>query len=276
MKPAHDARSRGPGLPWPRQAAVAGSPWPMTPGKQPVAQAGRGALAAAAAMCAARQGACLPPRCSTSGGHEWWPRLLQGEPEIDIEACEAGEAANLFTGETHRLRLQKVPAARLPPRVKQAATPCIQAAAPPSPPSASPAGAVTAPCNPVAPHHFLPPLTAPRRPSPPLQVELPGKRGDKPFSKEEAERAWRSTLQGAVAHLWPTGRAHKGPVLPRAARAPARRSGSLPARAVLPSPARGKRAPEACMRSGAALVLCWCSAAYPRPSDPPHPSTPKF
>lgn len=228
MKPAHDARSQGPGLPWPRQAAVADSPWPMTPGKQPVAQAGRGALAAAAAMCAARQGACLPPRCSTSGGHEWWPRLLQGEPEIDIEACEAGEAANLFTGATHRLRLQKVPAARLPPRVKQAATPCIQAAAPPSPPSASPAGAVTAPCNPVAPHHFLPPLTAPRRPSPPLQVELPEKRGDKPFSKEEAERAWRSTLQGAVAH----GSCAQGPCL--AARSPcARPPLRKPARAAL-------------------------------------------
>ena len=67
--------------------------------------------------------------CSTSGGHEWWPRLLQGEPEIDVEACEAGEAANLFSGATHRLRLQK--------------------------------------------------------------VELPERRGDKPFSKEEAERAWK-------------------------------------------------------------------------------------
>ena len=44
------------------------------------------------------------------------------------------------------------------------------------------------------------PLTAPHRPSPRLQVELPERRSDKTFSKEEAERAWRSTPEVAWIH----------------------------------------------------------------------------
>ena len=128
----------------------------------PVAQAGSRAPVAAAVMCGAWHPSCSPPRCSTSGGHEWWPRLLQGEQEIDIEACEAGEAANLFSGAAHRLRLQKVLAAGLQPRVKKAATLCIQTAA-----LFSPGRAVTIPYNPLAPLNTPYPSTAPHSPSPP-------------------------------------------------------------------------------------------------------------
>ena len=165
-----------------------------------VAQAGSRALVAAAVMCGAWHPSCSPPRCSTSGGHEWWPRLLQGEQEIDIEACEAGEAANLFSGAAHRLRLQKVPAAGLQPPVKQAATLC------------------------TAPHCPSPCLIGSHRPSPPLQVELPDKRDGKTFSKEEAERAWRSTLDVALIH----GSCSKGPGSQCPARAATYHSRSLP------------------------------------------------
>ena len=168
-----------------------------------------------------------PRRCSTSGGHEWWPRLLQGEQEIDIEACEAGEAANLFSGAAHRLRLQKVPAAGLQPPVKQAATLC------------------------TAPHCPSPCLIGSHRPSHPLQVELPDKRDGKTFSKEEAERAWRSTLVVAWIH----GSCTKGPGSQCPARAATHRSRSLPAGAVLPSGSGRRESPLPCMRSEAAVAL---------------------
>uniref|UniRef100_A0A7S0P394 CS domain-containing protein n=1 Tax=Calcidiscus leptoporus TaxID=127549 RepID=A0A7S0P394_9EUKA len=40
---------------------------------------------------------------------EWWPCLVQGEPEIDTRECEAGESTNLYTtnGE-RRFRIQKL------------------------------------------------------------------------------------------------------------------------------------------------------------------------
>ena len=38
----------------------------------------------------------------------WWPSLLQGEPDIDVDACKAGCAADLFGNSGHRLRLQKI------------------------------------------------------------------------------------------------------------------------------------------------------------------------
>ena len=36
------------------------------------------------------------------------PPLLQGEPDIDVDACKAGCAADLFGNSGHRLRLQKI------------------------------------------------------------------------------------------------------------------------------------------------------------------------
>ena len=35
--------------------------------------------------------------------HVWWPRLLQGEAEINVDACEAGESTNLFSSTGSRL-----------------------------------------------------------------------------------------------------------------------------------------------------------------------------
>ena len=49
--------------------------------------------------------------------------LRAGEPEIDVEACEAGEAANLFSGAAHRLRLQKVRLADMQPHATRTAAP---------------------------------------------------------------------------------------------------------------------------------------------------------
>ena len=40
--------------------------------------------------------------------HVWWPRLLQGEAEINVDACEAGESTNLFSSTGSRLRMQKI------------------------------------------------------------------------------------------------------------------------------------------------------------------------
>ena len=183
----------------------------------PVAQAGSRAPVAAAVMCGAWHPSCSPPRCSTSGGHEWWPRLLQGEQEIDIEACEAGEAANLFSGAAHRLRLQKVLAAGLQPRVKKAATLCIQTAA-----LFSPGRAVTIPMQPLStPQHPVPlyrpsqPLTAPNVPSrlfshpltashPPLTAPYLACRSScRRGGATRPSRKRRQSARGAARQKWP-------------------------------------------------------------------------
>ena len=52
-----------------------------------------------------------PPTPRAQGGTVdacWWPSLLQGEPDIDVDACKAGCAADLFGNSGHRLRLQKI------------------------------------------------------------------------------------------------------------------------------------------------------------------------
>tara|TARA_B110001452_G_scaffold259954_1_gene256927 strand:- start:30 stop:707 length:678 start_codon:yes stop_codon:yes gene_type:complete len=40
--------------------------------------------------------------------HVWWPCLLQGEAEIDVDACEAGESTNLLSTTGSRLRMEKI------------------------------------------------------------------------------------------------------------------------------------------------------------------------
>ena len=41
-------------------------------------------------------------------GRKWWPCLLKGEPEINTNDCEEGEAINLMVSSGQRLRVQKI------------------------------------------------------------------------------------------------------------------------------------------------------------------------
>ena len=50
----------------------------------------------------------LQKRVVDASDRAWWPRLLEGESEIDTSKCEEGAATDLMSSSGERLRIQKV------------------------------------------------------------------------------------------------------------------------------------------------------------------------